>query len=183
MMAKAASRTGALVLLLGLMSSACEIPPLTRDRLFGARDAAAFPPPDAGPPSPDVAPDVDPPAPDLAPEAAPPVCQAQSRDGLVSGAVFDACTKAAITAYVGIGGQHQCSFSEKGSFHFSGLPVGCQLTLSAGQRGYRPLIQDVVLPPTGLSGLRLELERDGGCGGADPTALTCSCTATGCTSP
>jgi hypothetical protein len=161
---RSAGAPAAAIAMLTLVLSACELPPLTRERLFGAADAAAAPDADAaGPPDADAA----------GPPDAAIACLPERQDGLLSGVVVDACTKAALTAYVGVGGKHQCSFAEKGSFHFAGLPVDCRLSLTAGQRGYRPFLQEVVIPPGGISGIRIELEPEAGCSTPVPGPLTC----------
>jgi hypothetical protein len=147
----------AAIVLLTTLLSACELPPLTRERLFGSADAA----------------------PGLDASDATPACPPGSQ-GVLSGAIADACSKAPLTAYVGIAGKHQCSFAEKGSFHFAGLPVDCRLSLTAGQRGYRPFLQEVVIPPGGISGIRIELEPEAGCSTPVLGPLTCACTAPTC---
>jgi hypothetical protein len=160
--------------LLTLVLSACELPPLTRERLFGSADAAAPSPDAAGPLDANGSPQ------DQAGQETDPSCPPGRQDGVLSGVIVDACSKAALTAYVGVGGKHQCSFAEKGSFHFAGLPVDCRLSLTAGQRGYRPFLQEVVIPPGGVSGIKIELEPEAGCSTPVVGPLTCDCTAAAC---
>jgi hypothetical protein len=163
--ARAAGGHAILALVVTLLS-ACELTPLTRERLFGSRDAAVAVP-DTGPM-------------DLTGEGDGPTCPPISQDGVLSGTVVDACSKLALSAYVGIAGKHQCSFAEKGSFHFAGLPVDCRLSLTAGQRGYRPFLEEVVVPPGGISGVRIELEPEAGCATPVPGPLTCDCSVAAC---
>jgi hypothetical protein len=152
-----------------LLLLACDVTPLTREQLFGPFDAA--PAPDA------VTPDTG--APDMAPD---PACTPRSRDGLFSGAVVDVCNGAVLDANVGIAGQHLCTFKFKGSFFFSNLPVGCNLTVSVTRDGYRPYYATVVIEPGGLSSYMIHLERtsDPQCQAAQPTGAECRCDVPGC---
>jgi hypothetical protein len=158
--------------LLLFLVAACDVMPLTREQLFG--------PPDAGPrmdatTEPDATrpPDTD------------PACVPRSRDGLFSGAVVDFCTGQAINANVGIAGQHTCTFAQKGSFHFSGLPVGCNLTVSATREGYRSHYATVVIETGGTSIYVIRLERmtDPACQGPAPSGAECRCDTAGCVAP
>jgi hypothetical protein len=169
--------------LIWILLLACDVTPLTRTQLFGP-DAA--PAPDAVAPdvtAPDVTahdtstPDTSPP--DTAPD---PSCTPRSRDGLFSGAVVDVCNGAVLDANVGIGGQHLCTFAQKGSFFFSNLPVGCNLTVSVTREGYRPYYATVVIQPGGLSSYMIHLERtaDPQCQGAQPIGAACRCDVPGC---
>jgi hypothetical protein len=152
--------------------AACDLSPLTRDQLFGPRDAAA--PPDAA--------EVEP-APDaLSP---PPACAPRSQDGLFSGAVVDDCDGLPLDASVGIGGQHACTFAAKGSFQFRNLPVGCNLTVTATAAGYASHQATVLIPPRGTAGHIIRLQRLGDdlCQGPTPPAPTCRCDQPGCITP
>src|SRR4051794_6941995 len=145
-----------------LLVLACDVSPLTREQLFGPPDAAAAGPRDA--------------ATDTPPEE----CVPRSRDGLFSGAVLDACTGAAVNASVGLAGQHLCTFAQKGSFQFQGLPVGCRLTLSATADGYQGHYTTVVIDPGGSPGYLIRLDRP--CQAPMPTP-SCRCDMPGCVTP
>jgi hypothetical protein len=155
------------LLIVLVLALACDVTPLSRDQLFGPRDAS---------PAPDVS------APDVTIPDADPACVPRSRDGLFSGAVVDMCTGDVLDANVGIAGQHACTFKLKGSFYFMNLPVGCNLTVSATREGYRPHHATVVIEPGGLSSFFIRLERlsDPLCQGPVPTAAACTCDLPGC---
>ncbi len=152
--------------------ASCDVQPLSRGQLVGSADAAS----DAA--EPEVPADAPPDGP--APDAA---CIATSDNGLLSGLVVDLCSGQALEANVGVAGRHMCSFRDKGSFHFNGLPTGCRLTLTARKEGgYRPWAQEIVVAPDGTANVRIALERDtmSGCTGPAPAPVPCRCDLPGC---
>jgi hypothetical protein len=119
---------------------------------------------------------------DVEPDAPPTTCMATNQTGLLSGGVFDDCEPLrAIEAAVGIAGQHTCSVAGKGAYFFSGLPVGCNLTIMAAKPGYLPAQATVVIPADGLASYNIRLKRQDGCTTPAPTTMTCQCSTTGCT--
>jgi hypothetical protein len=156
--------------------AACDVTPLTREQLFGKHADAA-----ADIAARDVAPS------DLPPEGPPPepACVARSHDGLFSGAVLDACNGASLDASVGIGGQHACTFAQKGTFQFRDLPVGCNLTVAATAPGYAPHYATVMVDVAGTANYLIRLDRlsDPLCQSLPPPAPACRCDVPGCITP
>jgi hypothetical protein len=189
--------------LIAASSAACAVDPLSSEQLYGPLggdviDAAAdvrVAQSDTEPP-PDIA------APDLAsaevagaevaaPDVSPPdvedvVCDADNLNGSVSGVVLDACTgKTLDSVQVGVGGKHICAFQLKGSWDISGLPVGCDKTLTSGRPGFKPYMSTIHLERNGNPGITIRLEREATC---DPTtppppAPACMCSEPGCVRP
>jgi hypothetical protein len=163
----------------------CDLPPLTTEALEGTGGSV-----DAATPSPspdarvdaaiDAAPDPMDAAIDTAIDTTP-TCSPSSEQGVFSGQVLDACDPAVVLdAHVGIAGKHTCAFANKGSFFFSGLPVGCALTVTATRIGYLPYQDVVAIPPGGRAGHTIRLEREAGCASTTPTGPACRCDEPGC---
>jgi hypothetical protein len=112
-------------------------------------------------------------------------CAPSTGPGLLSGVVRDKCSGNAVDALVGIAGQHQCSFSGKGSYFFTQLPFG-KLKLAVAKTGYGLYDTTVTIVPGGVIH-DVELVRAGagaepdGCGVPPPAQVACSCAANACT--
>jgi hypothetical protein len=104
-------------------------------------------------------------------------CAARAGAGMLSGTVIDECTNYGTDALVGVAGQHQCSYVGKGSYFFSGLPLG-RLKLAAAKEGYDLYGATVEIVPGGVVH-DIRLVRIGGC--AQPAAPACTCTDASCT--
>jgi len=166
--------------LIPLVLVGCGVQPLTSAELFGGAPDAAEAGTRVAPPVTDAAsPPSDTPAADTQPAVA--ECRGTNLNGSVSGDVSDDCDGSLLDALVGVGGKHTCSFSGKGSFHISGLPVGCDHFLTSIKEGYFGYGEPITIKPNGNPGLRIRLRRKGGCPGPRPDPPACSCTAATCT--
>jgi hypothetical protein len=153
------------------LASACDLEPLRRADLFassGREDGGAASGPDAASAATDTS------------TTAPDTGGCGGAHGLLSGSVVDRCTGRPVDALVGIAGQHQCSFSGKGSYLFRDLPTGCLLNLSSAAPGYKVFTQAIVPTAEGLV-VNIELERASGtCSDPPPEAVPCRCDRPGC---
>jgi hypothetical protein len=108
-------------------------------------------------------------------------CAPRAGSGMLSGVVTDACSGAALSALLGIAGQHSCSYFGKGSYFFSGLPVG-MLKLAAAKEGYELYGVTVEIRAGGV--IRdVAMTRIGGCAAPAPPDNPCTCTTSSCTAP
>jgi hypothetical protein len=196
--------------LLALTAAGCGIRPLQHDELFGTAadagsDVASERPSDGPLDAPadltvDLIPDSGPDGNDrdAATEAPPPACTAEScaaeefcdeltgrctlrsGTGMLSGVVTDRCTGAGLSANVGIAGQHHCSFVGKGSYFFTGLPLGT-LRLAVALDGYQLASMTVVVGARGtVADVALSRATPDGCVGPAPSPPVCTCVGTGC---
>jgi hypothetical protein len=104
-------------------------------------------------------------------------CSPRAGTGMLSGSVIDTCDGNGLDALVGIAGQHQCSYPLKGSFFFTGLPLG-RLNLAAAKDGYTAYSEPVEIVPGGVIH-NIRLTRKQGCSVA-PAAAACTCTEPTC---
>ena len=174
--------------------AACDLPELRRQDFELVPDAAVPARADAArdtPPPPDVltpAPDTLPAPPDVAPTCTPTcgadqlcdqgtgTCVPRNGTGVFSGVVVSACDpNRHLAALVGIGGQHTCSFTGKGSFFFDGLPIGVRLTVTSKKEGFARHTEVVTIPPEGLAGHQIALMPESGCAAPEPGADACVC--------
>ena len=142
---------------------------------------------DTAPAVPDATPDVTnvpdlppglPACSDIPPQPDTPVCDPQKLEAFFGGVVVDACEPNVwIDANVSLGSQRLCSGRGKGSYNFSQLPAGCQLTLVAAKPGYQPYCAKVAPPRAGFV---IPLQRVGGCAAPRPVDAPCVCTDPGC---
>jgi hypothetical protein len=108
-------------------------------------------------------------------------CVLVTGEGMLSGVVTDHCGGRALSALVGIAGRHQCSFSGKGAFFFSQLPLGT-LELAVAKDGYMPFAQVVEVKAGGtIMDVSLTRAADPACGGQAPADTGCVCEGTACT--
>jgi hypothetical protein len=109
-------------------------------------------------------------------------CKPHSGTGMLSGVVIDKCGGIPLDALVGLAGHHVCSFPGKGSYFFTGLPLG-KLELAVAKTGY-DLYKVTVDIATGGVVYDVTLVRTGagadGCGVPRPTEVACTCQAPTC---
>lgn len=105
-------------------------------------------------------------------------CLPRTGTGMLSGIVTDTCTTVGQDARVAIAGHRQCSAALKGSYFFSGLPLG-RLKLAAVKDGYELYGATVELVPGGVVH-DIKLVPLGGCQSPAPTTR-CTCTEPSCT--
>ena len=98
---------------------------------------------------------------------------------MLSGSVIDPCdgNGNGIAARVGIAGQRLCSAQGKGSYFFSGLPLG-RLKLAAVKDGYELYGATVDIVAGGVIH-DIRMVRAGGCQSVPPVAA-CTCTEPSC---
>jgi len=107
-------------------------------------------------------------------------CTPRSGTGMLSGVVTDRCTGAGLSANVGIAGQHHCSYIAKGSYFFTGLPLGT-LRLAVALEGYQLASMTVVVGAGGtVADVALSRATPDGCAGPAPSPPACTCVGTGC---
>jgi hypothetical protein len=104
-------------------------------------------------------------------------CAPRVGTGMLSGSVIDPCASDGVDARVGIAGQHRCSYVNKGSYFFAGLPFG-RLKLAAAKEGYELYGATVEIVPGGVIH-DIKLVRTGGCTAPRPT-VACTCTDSSC---
>jgi hypothetical protein len=107
-------------------------------------------------------------------------CILRTGTGMLSGAVTDACNHTVVDAKIGIAGRRQCSAALKGSYFFSGLPLG-KLTVTAAAPGYDLFVAVVTIVPGG-NALDVPLVRTSpvGCADPKPSPAVCTCVESGC---
>lgn len=107
-------------------------------------------------------------------------CVLRTGTGMLSGAVIDACNRTVVDTKIGIAGRRQCSAAQKGSYFFSGLPLG-KLTVTAAAPGYDLFVAVVTIVPGG-NVLEVPLVRTSpvGCGDPKPSPAVCTCVESGC---
>jgi hypothetical protein len=104
-------------------------------------------------------------------------CAPRTGVGMLSGMVVDPCSGVGLDARIGIAGQRQCSAVGKGSFFFTGLPLG-RLKLAATKDGYELYGATVDVVPGGVVH-DIRLARTGGCE-STPSVVACTCTEPSC---
>lgn len=163
--------------------SACSVPPLTAEDLTGGSVDASAARADAARASVDAVVVHDAAEP-LNKDSAAAADTFLSGSGTLTGIVVDRCTGKHINALVGIGGQHMCSFTGKGSFFFTGLPTGVELTLASAAPGYqafsKPLVISAMGTPFDIALDRLDADPERPCDVPEPPAPMCSCVQPGC---
>jgi len=108
-------------------------------------------------------------------------CVLVTGEGMLSGVVTDHCGGRPLSALVGIAGRHQCSFSGKGAFFFSQLPLGT-LELAVAKDGYMPFAQVIEVKAGGtIMDVSLTRAADPACAGQAPADTGCVCEGTACT--
>lgn len=201
-MARRASFTLFMLCALALVAPACDVRPLTASQLYGAAgtggglfDGGGGGGGETGRPDAFVAPDgaqdvvvdagIEASLPGCAQNCATDQycdeltgrCAPRTGVGMLSGVVVDACTNLAVEAVVGLGGQRTCSPYGKGSYFFTGLPLG-KLRLAAFAEGYVRYEATVDIVPGGVIH-DIRLMRIGGCE-VPPLQVGCRCSAIDC---
>jgi hypothetical protein len=105
-------------------------------------------------------------------------CVPRTGPGMLSGTVTDACSRNGIDARIGIAGRRQCSAFGKGSYFFTGLPLG-RLEIAAYKDGYELHAAPIEIVAGGVLH-DIELVRIGGCQSTPPLS-PCTCTEPSCT--
>jgi hypothetical protein len=181
--------------LLGVGAAACDLRPLAGEDLFGPGEAARSDgSTDGGASGGADRGDGGAPSPDVVPAGCTPVscagdqfcdelsgrCAARTGVGMLGGVVTDRCTGTQVNAKVGIAGRHQCSYRDKGSYFFSGLPLG-MLRLAVALEGYELAATTVVITPGGnVADIALERAPPATCADPAPTPAACTCLDPGC---